>query len=59
LEWADSWSDEDKNRGRVVRGGSWIISHRRARVSIRFMRYPYHRLYFVGCRVVSPFISCF
>jgi formylglycine-generating enzyme required for sulfatase activity len=40
---------------RVVRGGSWLDNALNARAAYRFSKPPYHRLTFVGFRVV---VSC-
>ena len=51
-EWTNSWIDSDKIR-RVMRGGSWVGSHRSARVSYRGWNDPFNWSCNVGFRAVS------
>jgi len=57
-EWTDSWYDENE-RGRVLRGGSWLIIQDYARAAFRFRLNRDYSSNDVGCRLVlsSPFGS--
>jgi formylglycine-generating enzyme required for sulfatase activity len=52
-EWTGSWYD-DKESGRVVRGGSWGILQRNLRVSARGHFNPHFRYNNIGFRLVAP-----
>ena len=52
-EWTDSWYEEEQV-SRAVRGGSWLGSHRSARVGFRFYLVPDVSDLNVGFRLVSP-----
>jgi formylglycine-generating enzyme required for sulfatase activity len=55
-EWTDSWYDI-KQRGRVLRGGSWFLNHGDVRVSIRGNYDPRSSDDVIGCRGVAPVFS--
>lgn len=57
-EWTDSWYDETQ-RGRVLRGGSWLSNQWFARVSVRRYGTPGLAYYNYGFRVAAPVGSGF
>ncbi len=57
-EWTAAWYDQEQ-RGRVLRGGSWYINLRLARVSIRLRIPPDVANNNFGFRPVAPVVSGF
>lgn len=54
-EWCAGWYDNQKSGGRVLRGGSWLDSPGRVRVSERFYNLEDFRDFFIGFRLVQDF----
>ena len=52
-EWTASWYSE-KQSGRVLRGGSWLVNQRDARVSIRDYLTPDFAFFNIGFRAAAP-----
>ena len=57
-EWTNSWYDE-RERGRVLRGGSWGLDQDLACCGIRLRDHPLNSNRNVGFRLVSPVGSGF
>ena len=54
-EWTASYYDEESGTF-ALRGGSWHVNLRFARVAVRDWNYPGHSSYGVGFRVVAPVV---